>query len=165
MPATRQKTQKKPDVQFIRAPGGAELAVLPRAEYDRLVALAEEAREDIGTARVVRNSKAAITAGREVVMPKTIVDKLMDGENPIRAIRKWRDMIQGETRCRRRYQPTELRRGLESGKRKGPAEYRQNCRVHRSYLSRIIVQMTLKPDGGYARRLCSSKNCGLRQGS
>jgi DNA-binding XRE family transcriptional regulator len=125
MPANRQKTQEKtqekPDVQFIRAPGGAELAVLPRAEYDRLVALAEEVREDIGTARVVRNSKAAIAAGREVVLPKAIVDKLIAGENPIRTIREWRDMIQDELAVAVGISQNYLS-DLETGKRKGPAE-------------------------------------------
>jgi ribosome-binding protein aMBF1 (putative translation factor) len=121
MPASRQKTQEKPDVQFIRVPGGAELAVLPRAEYDRLVALAEEAREDTGTARVVRNSKSAIAAGREVVLPKAVVDKLIAGENPIRTIREWRDMIQGELAVAVGISQNYLS-DLETGKRKGPAE-------------------------------------------
>ena len=42
-------------VQFIKTTGGEELAVIPRAEYDRLVARAED--EDIGTARIVRRGR------------------------------------------------------------------------------------------------------------
>jgi len=114
------KTKRKTDVQFIRAPGGAELAVLPRAEYDRLVALAEEASEDAGTARIVRNSKTAIAVGREVVLPKAVVDKLVAGENPIRTIREWREMIQGELAVMVGISQNYLS-DLETGKRKGPA--------------------------------------------
>ena len=46
----------KSNVQFIRTPDGSDLAVLPRNEYDRLVALAAEAQEDAGASRIVRNS-------------------------------------------------------------------------------------------------------------
>src|SRR6266436_2030875 len=44
----------KSNVQFIHTPGGGDLAVLPRNEYDRLVALATEAQEDAAASRVVR---------------------------------------------------------------------------------------------------------------
>ena len=37
-------------VQFIKTPSGDELAVLPRADYERLATRAEERVEDIGTA-------------------------------------------------------------------------------------------------------------------
>jgi hypothetical protein len=38
----------KGNVQFIRTPEGDDLAVMPRSEYDRLVALAAETQEEAG---------------------------------------------------------------------------------------------------------------------
>src|SRR3954464_7517647 len=91
----RSSTVKR-DVQFIQTPGGDDLAVLPRTQYDRLVALAEEAEEDAAASRMVRNSSRAIKEGREVLLPKAVVDRLANGDNPVRVIREWRGMMQGE---------------------------------------------------------------------
>jgi DNA-binding XRE family transcriptional regulator len=79
-------------VQFIKTAGGEELAVLPKSEYERLAARATD--EDVGTARLVREARAAVAAGREVLLPKAVVDRLAAGENPIRVLREWRDMTQ-----------------------------------------------------------------------
>src|SRR4030088_3433749 len=84
------------DVQFIHTPGGDDLAVLPRIEYDRLVALAAEAQEDAAASRIVRNSVRALKEGREVALPKAVADRLANGDNAVRVIREWRDTIQGE---------------------------------------------------------------------
>src|SRR6202171_6304401 len=86
----------KSNVQFIHTPGGDDLAVLPRNEYDRLVALAAEAKKAVVASRIVRNSTRALKEGREVVLPKAVADRLANGENAVRVIREWRDMIQGE---------------------------------------------------------------------
>ena len=48
----------KSNVQFIHTPGGDDLAVLPRNEYDRLVALAAEAQEDAAASRIVAIPRA-----------------------------------------------------------------------------------------------------------
>jgi hypothetical protein len=44
--------------------------------------------EDAGTARIVRKTKAAVAAGREILLPKTLVDRLAAGESPIRVLRE-----------------------------------------------------------------------------
>jgi hypothetical protein len=44
--------------------------------------------EDAGNARIVRKTKAAVAAGREILLPKTLVDRLAAGENPTRVLRK-----------------------------------------------------------------------------
>jgi ribosome-binding protein aMBF1 (putative translation factor) len=111
----------KSSVQFIRAPDGSDLAVLPRNEYDRLVALAAEAQEDTGASRIVRHSTRALKEGREVVLPKAVVDRLANGENAVRVIREWRDMIQGELAVAVGISQNYLS-GIETGRRKGPAE-------------------------------------------
>jgi DNA-binding XRE family transcriptional regulator len=103
-------------VQFIKTAGGEELAVLPKSEYERLAALATD--EDVGTARLVRKARAAVEAGREVLLPKAIVDRLAAGENPIRVLREWRDMTQAELAVAIGITQGYLS-DLESGKRKG----------------------------------------------
>jgi DNA-binding XRE family transcriptional regulator len=111
----------KSNVQFIHTFGGDDLAVLPRNEYDRLVALAAEAQEDAGASRIVRNSVRALKEGREVVLPKAVADRLASGENTVRVIREWRDMIQGELAVAVGISQNYLSE-IETGRRKGPAE-------------------------------------------
>jgi DNA-binding XRE family transcriptional regulator len=111
----------KSNVQFIHTPDGSDLAVLPRNEYDRLVALAAEAQEDLGTSRIVRNSMRALKEGREVVLPKAVADRLANGENAVRVIRVWRDMNQGELAVAVGISQNYLSE-IETGRRKGPAE-------------------------------------------
>ena len=109
-------------VQFIKITGGEELAVLPKCDYERLVALA--ASEDVGTARIVRRAREAIAAGREIVLPKTVVDRLVAGENPIRVLREWQEMTQAELVVRVGITQGYLS-DLEAGKRKGPVALHQ----------------------------------------
>jgi DNA-binding XRE family transcriptional regulator len=111
----------KTNVQFIRTPGGDDLAVMPRNEYDRLVALAAETQEDAGASRIVRNSLRALKEGREVVLPKAVADRLANGENAVRVIREWRELIQGELAVAVGISQNYLSE-IETGRRKGPAE-------------------------------------------
>jgi DNA-binding XRE family transcriptional regulator len=109
-------------VQFIKATGGEELAILPRSEYERLVAAAAD--EDVGTRRIVRKARDAIAAGRETLLPKIVVDRLAAGDNPIRVLREWRDLAQAELAL-----AVGITQGylsdLEAGKRKGPVALHQ----------------------------------------
>lgn len=111
----------KGTVQFIRTPGGDDLAVLPRNEYDRLVTLAAEAQEDAAASRIVRNSTRAVKEGREVALPKSVVDRLTEEENAVRVIREWRGMKQGELAVAAGISQNYLSE-IENGRRKGPAE-------------------------------------------
>lgn len=78
-------------VRFEKTPKG-EVAILPRKEYEALAAKAAEAGEDAGTARLVaRARKEAETAP---LLPKAVVDRLGNGENPLRVLREWRDITQ-----------------------------------------------------------------------
>jgi DNA-binding XRE family transcriptional regulator len=77
------------DVQFKKTPAG-EVAILPRAEYERLARLAEEAEEDASTARIVARAKREVAEGAPL-LPKAVVDRLANGENPVRVLREWRD--------------------------------------------------------------------------
>jgi ribosome-binding protein aMBF1 (putative translation factor) len=111
----------KSNVQFIHTPGGDDLAVLPRNEYDRLIALAAEAQEDAAASRVVRNSMRALKEGRDVVLPKSVADRLANGNNAVRVIREWRGMIQGELAVAVGISQNYLSE-IETGRRKGPAK-------------------------------------------
>jgi ribosome-binding protein aMBF1 (putative translation factor) len=111
----------KSNVQFIHTPGGDDLAVLPRNEYDRLVALAAEVQEDASASRIVRNSMRALKEGRDVVLPKSVADRLADGDNAVRVIRGWRGLIQGELAVAVGISQNYLSE-IETGRRKGPAE-------------------------------------------
>jgi DNA-binding XRE family transcriptional regulator len=109
-------------VQFIKTTGGEELAILPKSEYERLAALAAD--EDMGTARLVQRARAALAAGDEIVLPKTVVDRLASGEHPIRVLREWRDMTQAELVASAGITQGYLS-DLEAGKRKGPVALHQ----------------------------------------
>jgi DNA-binding XRE family transcriptional regulator len=104
-------------VQIIKTAGGEDLVVLQKSEYERLTALA--VGEDAGTARIVRQARAALASGNEIMVPKVVVDRLSNGENPIRVLREWREMTQAEL-----VGAIGITQGylseLEAGKRKGP---------------------------------------------
>lgn len=106
-------------VRFQTTPNG-EVAILPRADYERLKKLADEAIEDAGTARLVARAKKQVAEGMPL-LPKEIVDRLADGENPIRVLREFRDYTQNDLK-----HAVGITQGylsdLETGKRKGPFE-------------------------------------------
>ena len=72
------------NAQIITTPAGDRLVVLPEADYEALVAAAEDAA-DIAT---VRRFKERLASGEEELVPAAIVDRLVAGEN---AIRVWRE--------------------------------------------------------------------------
>ncbi len=82
-----------------------------------MAAKAAEADEDIGSARLVARARKEIAAGAPLI-PKKIVDCIVDGENPLRVLREWRDMTQLALSSK-----TDIGQGyisdLESGRRKG----------------------------------------------
>ena len=106
----------KANVQFIKTDAG-DLAVLPRKEYEALL----EAAEGTGAVRVATRSLKAIASGREVVLPKAVVDRITKGENPVRVLREWREIIQGELAVMVGVSQNYISM-IESGERKGRAE-------------------------------------------
>jgi DNA-binding XRE family transcriptional regulator len=103
------------NVRFKKTEKG-EIAILPRKEYEALAAKAAEADEDIGSARLVARARKEIAAGAPLI-PKKIVDRIANGENPLRVLREWRDMTQLELSSK-----ADIGQGymsdLESGRRK-----------------------------------------------
>jgi len=106
------------NVRFQKTARG-EVAILPRKEYEALVAKAAEADEDAGTVRLVARARSEIAAGAPL-LPKHIVDRLANGESPIRVLREWRDVTQLYLSFK-----TGLSQGyisdVETGRRKGAA--------------------------------------------
>ncbi len=80
------------NVRFQKTPKG-EVAILPRKEYEALLARAAEADENRGTARLVGRARKEVSAGAPL-LPKEIVDRVANGENAIRVLREWRDITQ-----------------------------------------------------------------------
>lgn len=76
------------NVQIIKTPQGEEMAVLPKADYDKLLEAFED-REDIAAARTFREKLAA---GEEELIPAEFVNRMIDGENKIKVWRDYRGM-------------------------------------------------------------------------
>lgn len=113
------KNARATNVQFLQTPGGEELAVLPRADYEALLSRADDA--DATTARLIESSRKAIADGQDVVLPKAVVDRMTSGENRVRVLREWREMIQVELAAATGISQNYLS-AIETGARKGPAE-------------------------------------------
>lgn len=105
---------------------------MPRAEYERLKALSDEAAEDIGTARLVARAKK----DDDLRLPITVVEQLASGENPIRVLRDYREMTQQELAV-----SVQIKQGylsdIETGRRKGPFE------LHRKIAASLGVPFDL----------------------
>jgi hypothetical protein len=103
--------------QIIRTPGGEELVVLPRAEYEALLERADHEAEDADDVAVYDARK---TAG-SVVLPPEVSAAILRGESRLKAIRNWRD----ETQLHLSFK-TGIGQGylsdLESGRRTGTPE-------------------------------------------
>jgi len=71
-------------VQTITTPQGERLVVLPEADYQALMAAAEDAAD----AEAVRAFRRKLDAGDEELLPAEMVNRILEGES---AIRVWRD--------------------------------------------------------------------------
>ena len=67
-----------------------ETVTIPKAEYDRLCALEDEF-SDLQAALAV---EARIDRGEEELIPASVVDRLIDGESPLRVWREFRNQTQ-----------------------------------------------------------------------
>jgi DNA-binding XRE family transcriptional regulator len=76
------------NVQIIKKDGAPEYAIIPYKEYECLVERAEML-EDIQDYDV---AKLAIEQGKEERVPADVVNRIIDGENPIRVWREHRGL-------------------------------------------------------------------------
>ena len=105
--------------QIIRTPGGEELVVLPRAEYEALIERADH-DEDADDVAIYDARKAELAAGG-AVLPPQVSAAMLRGESRLKAIRGWRDVTQQHLSIQ-----TGIGQGylsdLESGRRAGTPE-------------------------------------------
>ena len=69
-----------------------ETVTIPRAEYERLCAL----EEDLADIQAALGLEARIASGEEELVPSEVVDRLLDGESPLRVWREHRKLTQAE---------------------------------------------------------------------
>lgn len=75
-------------VQIIEKKGKPEFAVLPYAEYLELIERLED-KEDMADVAAYRESN-------EELIPDSVTEALLNGENPIKVYRRYRNMTQFE---------------------------------------------------------------------
>lgn len=80
--------------QIIRTPAGEELVVLPRAEYEKLLARADESAEDEEDIAIYDARKAELADTGGVTLPKEVSAAILRGDSRLKAIRQWKDITQ-----------------------------------------------------------------------
>ena len=81
-------------IQIIHTPSGDELVVLPRAEYEALVAAAGDADEDAADIAMYDARKAALGRDPNPSLAPEVSAMLLRGHTRLRALRKWRGIPQ-----------------------------------------------------------------------
>lgn len=69
-----------------------ETVTISKAEYERLLAL----QEDLADIRAALAVEARIAAGKEELIPAFVVDRLLEGEQPLRVWREFRNLTQAD---------------------------------------------------------------------
>ncbi len=69
-----------------------EMVTIPRDEYDRLRAAAD----DLADLQAYDRATAALAAGMDELIPADFANRLLDGESPLRVYRDLRGMTQSE---------------------------------------------------------------------
>lgn len=105
-------------VQFITTPSGDQLAILPRAEYERLAAAAGDAAEDAEDIRMADEIRARVARGEEEVFPAEVVNAILDGVSPVKVLREHRMMKQKDLAAAAGINPVYLSQ-IERGERAG----------------------------------------------
>lgn len=90
-----------------------EMINIPRAEYERLLAAAEELADLAAYDR-------AIAAGGEG-MPGAVLKRILAGESPVRAIREWRGITAAELARRADMHRVQVH-DIETGRKRGSVD-------------------------------------------
>ena len=96
-----------------RRPALNEMITIPRSEYERLVAAADDLA-------AVTAYDRAIAAGGEG-MPHDVLARIIDGESPVRVIREWRGISAAELARRAGLHRVQVH-DVESGKSAGSVQ-------------------------------------------
>lgn len=87
-----------------------EMISIPRAEYERLL----DAADDLAAVAAYDRAMAAGGEG----MPHAVLRRVVEGENPVRAIREWRGITGAELARRAGLHKVQVH-DIESGRRAG----------------------------------------------
>ena len=91
-----------------------DTVTIPRAEYDRLLAIAEDMTDNAALDRVV----ARLASGEEKAVPAAFANRIIDGESPLRVYREYRGLTQvalAEAPGVNRVQIADIEAGRKSG--------------------------------------------------
>lgn len=107
-------------IQIIKTASGEELVVIPKQEYEALLAFAADAEEDQADVAMYDARKAALHDESDL-LPAEVSEQMIRGATRLKAIRMWRGLAQGELAS-----ASGLSQGyvsdLESGRKPGSAE-------------------------------------------
>jgi hypothetical protein len=78
--------------QIIRSPSGEEMVVIPRHEYERLLAAAHD--EDADDAAIYDARKAELGGDPCRLLPGPVTSAMLKGESRFKALRRWRGLTQ-----------------------------------------------------------------------
>ncbi len=109
------------DLQIIRTPSGDEMVVIPRAEYEALVAAANTHGEEDEDIAIYDARKADLAAGRDSALPPEVSAFMLRGDSLLRAVRRWRNISQSDLAEQAGISQGYLS-DLESGRRAGTPE-------------------------------------------
>ena len=80
--------------QIIITPNGETMVVLPKADYDALLAIAEEADEDLADIALYDARKSMLP--ESAALPQAVSADILQGTTRLKALRKWRNLTQSE---------------------------------------------------------------------
>ena len=78
--------------QIIRTPSGEEMVVIPRREYERLIAAAHD--EDADDVAIYDARKAELAGDPDAVLPASVSAAMLKGDSRFKALRRWRGLSQ-----------------------------------------------------------------------
>ena len=91
-----------------------EMVTIPRSEYDRLLAAAQ----DLADLQAYDRVKAQLAAGEDELIPAGFANRLLDGENPLRVYRDLRGFTQAALAERAKVNRVTVAE-LETGRKQG----------------------------------------------
>lgn len=103
--------------QTIVTPAGERLVMLPEAEYEALLAAAEDTTDRA----IVEDFRRSMSAGTEELVPAVVVDRILAGESRLRVWREHRELSLPALATRTGL-AERLLAEIETGERKGTVD-------------------------------------------
>lgn len=107
--------------QLIRTEHGEDLVILPKSEYEALLAKASDAAEDEADCALFDERMAELDAGAAIKLPEAVSAVMLRGANILTATRKWKKISQSKLAGSAGIAQGYLA-DLESGRRAGTPE-------------------------------------------